>query len=71
MPAKLIDGKALSAVLREKVAREVAALKAQGKPVRLVAILVGENGAARVYAENQKKTCAVVGIEYELMTLPA
>ncbi len=69
--AKLIDGKALSAALREKVAREVAALKMQGKPVRLVAILVGENGAARVYAENQKKTCALVGIEYELMTLPA
>jgi len=27
--------------------------------------------AAQVYAENQKKTCAQVGIEYELVTLPA
>ena len=71
MPAKIIDGKALSAIIRDRVATEVAALKGQGKPVRLVALLVGENGAARVYAENQHRTCGQVGIEYELRMLPA
>src|SRR5271168_2302917 len=71
MPAQLIDGKALSATIRDKVAAEVAALKSQGKPVRLIAILVGDNSAAQVYAENQRRTCAQVGIEYELKTLPA
>lgn len=70
MPAKLIDGKSLSAAIREKVAAEVAALKSQHKPVRLVALLVGDNPAAQVYAENQKKTCAQAGIGYELRTLP-
>jgi methylenetetrahydrofolate dehydrogenase (NADP+)/methenyltetrahydrofolate cyclohydrolase len=70
MPAKFIDGKSLSAKIRDQVAVEVAALKAQHKPVRLIAILVGDNSAAQVYAENQKKTCAHVGIEYELHTLP-
>jgi methylenetetrahydrofolate dehydrogenase (NADP+)/methenyltetrahydrofolate cyclohydrolase len=71
MSAKIIDGKALSAAIRESVKGEVAALKAAGKPVRLVALLVGENEAARVYAENQRKNCAQVGIEYELQTLAA
>ena len=70
MPAQLIDGKALSARIRDQVAAEVAALKLQGKRVRLAAVLVGENSAAQVYAENQKRTCAQVGIEYELCTLP-
>jgi methylenetetrahydrofolate dehydrogenase (NADP+)/methenyltetrahydrofolate cyclohydrolase len=70
MSAKIIDGKALSAAIREKVTAEVGALKAAGKPVRLVAILVGDNEAAKVYAENQRKTCAQVGIDYELKTLP-
>jgi methylenetetrahydrofolate dehydrogenase (NADP+) / methenyltetrahydrofolate cyclohydrolase len=36
-----------------------------------VAVLVGENGAARVYAENQKRTCAQLGIAYELRELAA
>ena len=71
MPAKLIDGKSLSAAIRQRVAAGVAALQGQGKPVRLVALLVGENGAARVYAENQHKTCGQLGIDYELRTLPA
>jgi methylenetetrahydrofolate dehydrogenase (NADP+)/methenyltetrahydrofolate cyclohydrolase len=70
MPAKIIDGKALSAAIREYVTAAVTALKKDGMPVRLVALLVGDNAAARVYAENQKKTCAQVGIDYELRTLP-
>ncbi len=71
MPAKLIDGKSLSAAIRNRIAADVAALQAQGKPVHLVALLVGENPAARVYAENQHRTCGQLGIDFELRTLPA
>jgi len=71
MAAKIIDGKAIAAATRERVAAGVAELKAAGKPVRLVALMVGDNPAAKVYAENQTKTCAAVGIEYELRTLQA
>jgi methylenetetrahydrofolate dehydrogenase (NADP+) / methenyltetrahydrofolate cyclohydrolase len=71
VPAQLIDGKSLAAAIREKVAADVRTLTDAGKPVRLIAILVGDNSAAQVYAENQKKTCAQVGIAYELHTLPA
>ncbi|MCL2647443.1 MAG: bifunctional 5,10-methylenetetrahydrofolate dehydrogenase/5,10-methenyltetrahydrofolate cyclohydrolase [Phycisphaerales bacterium] len=71
MSAKLIDGKSLAAKLRETIAAEVAQLKAAGKPVRLAAILVGANPAALVYAENQKKSAAQVGIDFELHQLPS
>ncbi len=71
MPAKLIDGKALAAATRTKVAQGVAALTSQNRPVKLVAILVGDNPAAKVYAENQARTCAQVAIAYELKQLPA
>jgi methylenetetrahydrofolate dehydrogenase (NADP+) / methenyltetrahydrofolate cyclohydrolase len=71
MPAKLIDGKSLSSAIRQRVAAGVAELRAQDKPVRLVALLVGDNPAAQVYAENQSKTCAQVGIDYRLHRLPA
>ncbi len=67
MPATLIDGNALSQVLREGIRARVAALRARGLPVRLDAVLVesGDN-AARVYAENQARTCAALGIDYRL-----
>ncbi|MEI8194504.1 MAG: bifunctional 5,10-methylenetetrahydrofolate dehydrogenase/5,10-methenyltetrahydrofolate cyclohydrolase [Phycisphaerae bacterium] len=71
MSARLIDGKAIAAATRAKVAQQVAALTAQGKPVHLAAVLVGHNSAARVYAENQAKSCSQVGIQYRLHELPA
>src|SRR5438105_800956 len=70
MPAQLIDGKTLSASIRNKVAAEIAQLKSNRMGVHLAAVLVGENPAAKVYAENQAKTCAQVGIEYSLLLLP-
>jgi methylenetetrahydrofolate dehydrogenase (NADP+)/methenyltetrahydrofolate cyclohydrolase len=70
MPAQLIDGKTLAGKIREHVAAGVADLRGRGKPVRLVAILAGDNPAARVYAENQTRTCAAVGIDYQLTQLP-
>ncbi len=71
MPAHLIDGKLLASHIRAKVAVEVAALRAAGKPVHLTAVLVGNHSAARLYVENQAKTCAVVGIGYSLTEFPA
>ena len=67
MSAQLIDGKLLSATVRESL---VARIKAAGRPVRLDAVLVGSDRAAAIYAENQAKTCAAVGIDYRLHRLP-
>ncbi|GJQ28254.1 MAG: bifunctional protein FolD [Phycisphaerae bacterium] len=67
MPASLIDGNALSLSFRDRIKARAASLIARGVPVRLDAVLV-ESGdtAARVYAENQARTCAALGIEYKL-----
>jgi methylenetetrahydrofolate dehydrogenase (NADP+)/methenyltetrahydrofolate cyclohydrolase len=72
MPARLIDGNALAASYREQIKSRVDALRAAGGVVRLDAVLVesGDN-AARVYAENQAKTCEKVGIEYRLHRMGA
>jgi methylenetetrahydrofolate dehydrogenase (NADP+)/methenyltetrahydrofolate cyclohydrolase len=66
MSATIIDGKALSATVRDKL---VARIKASGRPVRLDAVLVGNDRSAAIYAENQAKTCAAIGIDYRLHRL--
>jgi len=65
--ARIIDGKLLSAAVRETL---ITRIKAAGRPVRLDAVLVGSDRAAAIYAENQAKTCAAVGIDYRLHRLP-
>ena len=66
---QIIDGKAISAQIKEEVKERVAALAAQGKKVCLAVIQVGNDPASSVYVGNKKKACAYVGIEslaYEL-----
>ena len=65
----LIDGKAISAQIKEEVKEQVAALKAQGKEIALAVIQVGADPASSVYVNNKKKACEFVGIQslsYEL-----
>jgi methylenetetrahydrofolate dehydrogenase (NADP+)/methenyltetrahydrofolate cyclohydrolase len=69
--AMIIDGAALARQIREQVKARTAELAAKGKAVHLTAILVGSTAAGELYAQRQKETCAAVGINYELITLPA
>lgn len=69
--AKLIDGKAVSAAVKERVAREVAALKKQGVVPGLAVVLVGDDPASRIYVNNKKKACEATGIYSEEYALPA
>ena len=67
--AKIIDGKAISAQIKEEVKQQVARLKAKGKEVTLAVIQVGNDPASSVYVGNKKKACEYVGIRslsYEL-----
>jgi len=68
MSAKILDGKALSARVRADVRDRI---RAAGRPVRLDAVLVGNDAAAELYAQSQARTCQEVGIEYRLHRLPA
>lgn len=69
--AKIIDGKAVSAKVREEVAAETAELKKQGIIPGLAVIIVGDDPASRVYVNNKKKACAEVGFKSEEFALPA
>lgn len=67
--AKLIDGKAISAQIKEELKLEVAQLKEKGIVPCLAVIQVGNDPASSVYVKNKKKACAYIGIEslsYEL-----
>ena len=66
---KLIDGKIISAAVKERVKGEVAALNQKGITVGLAVIIVGEDPASKVYVNNKKKACEALGIiseEYAL-----
>ncbi|MBI3991566.1 MAG: bifunctional 5,10-methylenetetrahydrofolate dehydrogenase/5,10-methenyltetrahydrofolate cyclohydrolase, partial [Candidatus Omnitrophica bacterium] len=71
MPAKLLDGEALAAKIREGLKEELNALKAKGVTPHLVAIQVGENPASKVYVGQQKKSCEEMGFKYTLQQLPS
>lgn len=72
MAAQILDGKALAEQYRSQLARRVAAVVARNGTVRLDAVLVASgDSAARVYAENQGKACAQVGIAYKLHEIGA
>jgi len=70
MSAQLIDGEAVAAAMNQETAAAAAELKAAGRPVRLVAVQVGENPASKIYTNAQAKSCNGVGIEYHLLNLP-
>jgi methylenetetrahydrofolate dehydrogenase (NADP+)/methenyltetrahydrofolate cyclohydrolase len=66
-----IDGKAISAQIKEQVAIEVAQLQQKGIHPTLAVVLVGENPASQVYVRNKTKACAACGIESKQINLPA
>ncbi|MBE6563864.1 MAG: bifunctional methylenetetrahydrofolate dehydrogenase/methenyltetrahydrofolate cyclohydrolase FolD [Ruminococcaceae bacterium] len=60
--AQIIDGKAISAQIREEMKQEVVRLKEQGICPGLAVIIVGEDPASKVYVRNKKKACEEIGI---------
>lgn len=83
-PARILDGRALAAEHRARLAERVKSLGRRRAiaehdhagtvppAVRLDAVLVGaDDNAARLYAESQARTCAELGIAYRLHELPA
>ncbi len=71
MSAKIIDGQAVAAEMKREIAAAAAKLAAAGTKPRLAAVQVGENPASKIYTNMQAKACESVGIEYQLLNLPA
>lgn len=67
----LLDGKKTSADIKEEIALEVAALKANDKKTpHLAAVIVGNDGASLTYVNAKVKACERVGFESTLLRLP-
>ena len=60
--ARVIDGRAVAAKVRERVTGEVAELRERGVIPGLATVLVGKDPASRVYVRMKRKACEEVGI---------
>ena len=70
--AEIINGKIVSAKLREEIAAQVVDFKAKyGRVPGLAVIVVGDDPASAVYVRNKHKACLEVGITSYQIELPA
>src|SRR6266508_4246718 len=70
--ARIIDGKAIAAELRERVAAAAAALRNEhGIIPGLAAVLVGDDPASQVYVRSKARACAAAGLASFEHRLPA
>ncbi|MCI8634600.1 MAG: bifunctional methylenetetrahydrofolate dehydrogenase/methenyltetrahydrofolate cyclohydrolase FolD [Eubacterium sp.] len=68
--AKIIDGKKISAEIKEELKEQVAQLKLAGVEGALAVIQVGNDPASSVYVRNKKKACEYIGIHSKTFELP-
>ncbi len=66
-----IDGKAISAQIKDELKEKTKELKAKGIEVTLAVILVGEDPASQVYVRNKKRACEYIGYNSLSYELPA
>ena len=69
--ALIIDGKKVSAEVKEQVRLETLELAKKGIKPGLAVIIVGDDPASRVYVNNKKKACEAVGFLSREYALPA
>jgi methylenetetrahydrofolate dehydrogenase (NADP+)/methenyltetrahydrofolate cyclohydrolase len=70
MMARILDGTAIAAAIKEEVAEKVRALAAKGIRPGLAAVLVGNLAASEIYVRSKVQTCAKLGLYSELITPP-
>eukprot|EP00659_Diplonema_papillatum_P019401 gene19401-29888_t len=72
---RIIDGKKIAegirATLKQKIAEKVENPAFEHRKPGLTVILVGENAASKVYIRQKQKACVDVGIDGQLINLPA
>lgn len=68
--AQIIDGKLISAQIKDELKEEVQKIKENGGHICLAVVQVGDDPASSVYVNNKKKACAYIGIESRAFELP-
>lgn len=67
---QIIDGKTISAQIKEELQEKVTKMKSEGRSVTLAVIQVGNDPASCVYVGNKKKACEYIGIHSLAYELP-
>ena len=70
-PARILDGKATAAAIKQELRARVAALRQRGCAVGLGTVLVGEDPGSLAYVAGKHRDCAEVGIDSIRIDLPA
>ena len=68
--ARILDGAAIAAQIKQEVAEEVKRLAAEGVRPGLAAVLVGHVPASEIYVKSKVQTCAELGLYSDLITPP-
>ena len=67
----ILDGKQIAKTIREELRAQIETLRARGKRVpKLAIVIVGNNPASETYVNNKLKACAEVGIEAVKIAYP-
>ncbi|MDE6482145.1 MAG: bifunctional 5,10-methylenetetrahydrofolate dehydrogenase/5,10-methenyltetrahydrofolate cyclohydrolase [Rikenellaceae bacterium] len=68
----IMDGKEVSEALKRKITAEVDKMVSAGRRrPKLVAVLVGDDGASQVYVGHKERACGQVGFDSEVVRMPA
>lgn len=67
----IIDGKKISAQIKDEVKDEIAALNQKGIQCTLAVIQVGSDPASTIYVRNKQRACEYTGIHSEMIRLSA
>jgi methylenetetrahydrofolate dehydrogenase (NADP+) / methenyltetrahydrofolate cyclohydrolase len=71
MSAKIVDGKLVSQILREKMKSRVEELAKRDIKPGLAVILVGDDAASQVYVRNKVAACQAIGVHSRVYRLAA
>lgn len=71
MPAEIIDGIAIAAKVRARVAEDTAKLREKGVIPGLTAVLIGDDPASSVYVASKERACKEAGMKGQSIRLPA
>lgn len=69
MGCNVMDGRAAAKEAKEEIRSKVEAIKAKGVEPGLTVVLVGDDPASKVYAEQKRKNCESVGISFSFHQL--
>ena len=69
--ARIIDGRALGAIIEKGLTDEAKAMEKRGRAPHLAVVIVGDDAASHVYVRNKQRACERIGIKSTRHDLPS